>query len=423
MEKNKGRNNSQKNVRKKKRMSYKKRIQTIQIGAITFAVFLTLIVGAQILTSRLVGEPDNSNMASTADQALDEAAVTDVPDDNSSQTAVSTTTPEAVESEQIDHAEATPTGEAESSEPAEEVQITISATGNCTIGGDESFSTANNFDAFYIVKKDLGYFFQNVKDIFAADDLTIINMEGTLTEVNTRQEKTYAFKGSPKYAQVLSLGNVDVANLGNDHSKDYGEQSYADTIQNLESEGIVAFGNERVAVMDIKGIKIGLVGINETASGLECQTELIANINQAIEQGSEAVIVSFHWGDLESTVPDDVQKELAHIAIDNGADLVLGHHPKTLQGIEKYNGKNIVYSLGNFCYGGEFMPTDKDTMIYQQTFTFHDGVLVEDDVTNIIPCKMSSLDEYNDYQPTPAEGTEADRILQKINEQSAALAS
>lgn len=416
MDKNKDREkNLNANIRKKKRMSYKKKIQAFQIGAITFAVFLTLIVGSQILTKQFVGKPDNSNISSMADKTYEEKNPTDSSDQMEDiQSVQVSATPQPSQEEEDSKEDAKVP---EDAAPAEEVQITISAVGNCTIGGDESFSTANNFDAFYIVKKDYGYFLQNVKDIFATDDMTIINMEGTLTEVSTRQEKTYAFKGSPKYTEVLTLGNVDVANIANDHSKDYGEQSYADTIQNLENVGITAFGNERVAVMEIKGIHVGLVGINETSLGMDCQTELITNINQAIDRGAEVIIVSFHWGDLEGTAPDEVQKELAHIAIDHGADLVLGHHPKTLHGIEKYNGKNIVYSLGNFCYGGEFTPKDKDTMIYQQTFTFHDGVLVEDDVTNIIPCKISSLEEYNDYQPTPAEGTEADRILQKINNQ------
>ena len=113
-----------------------------------------------------------------------------------------------------------------------------------------------------------------------------------------------------------------------------------------------------------------------------------------------------------------MQKELAHAAVDQGADLVIGHHPHVLQGIEKYNGRNIVYSLGNFCFGGNSYPSDMDTIIFQQTFTFEGGEQKEDDVTNIIPCRISSADGYNNYQPTPAEGEEADRILQKLEERS-----
>ena len=133
------------------------------------------------------------------------------------------------------------------------------------------------------------------------------------------------------------------------------------------------------------------------------------------------VIVSFHWGTEKATYPDEIQKTLAHIAVDNGADIVVGHHPHVLQGIEEYNGKNIVYSLGNFCFGGNRNPLDKDTMIFQQTFTFENGELVQDNVKNIIPCSLSSVKEYNDYQPTILEGSESERVLQKIQELSSGL--
>ena len=100
---------------------------------------------------------------------------------------------------------------------------------------------------------------------------------------------------------------------------------------------------------------------------------------------------------------------------------MVGHHPHVLQGIEEYNGKNIVYSLGNFCFGGNRNPLDKDTMIFQQTFTFANGELVQDNVKNIIPCSLSSVKEYNDYQPTILEGSESERVLQKIQELSSGL--
>ena len=122
--------------------------------------------------------------------------------------------------------------------------------------------------------------------------------------------------------------------------------------------------------------------------------------------------------DLRGNYPTEYQVNLAHSAIDNGADLVLGHHPHVLEGIEVYNGKNIVYSLGNFCFGGNSNPSDKDTMIFQQTFTVQNGELVEDNVTNIIPCSISSDSSYNNYQPTPLEGDEADRVKGRIEEYS-----
>ena len=310
--------------------------------------------------------------------------------------------------------------EAEKEAETEPVSITISAAGDCTLGTDEYFDPSTSLNAYYD-SNGPEYFFQNVKSIFDADDLTIVNMEGTLTEETARQDKTYAFKGPAEYAQILTSGGVEAANLANNHSHDYGDKSYTDTIETIEAAGIVSFGYDRTAVMDVNGIKVGLVGTYELADGMGCEDEMIANIKAVEEQGAQIVIVSFHWGLERENYPTENQVNLAHSAIDNGADLVLGHHPHVLEGIEVYNGKNIVYSLGNFCFGGNSNPADKDTMIFQQTFTVENGELTADNVTNIIPCSVSSESGYNNYQPTPLEGDEAERVRGRIEEYSSGL--
>ena len=310
--------------------------------------------------------------------------------------------------------------EAEKEAETEPVSITISAAGDCTLGTDEYFDPSTSLNAYYD-SNGPEYFFQNVKSIFDADDLTIVNMEGTLTEETARQDKTYAFKGPAEYAQILTSGGVEAANLANNHSHDYGDKSYTDTIETIEAAGIVSFGYDRTAVMDVNGIKVGLVGTYELADGMGCEDEMIANIKAVEEQGAQIVIVSFHWGLERENYPTENQVNLAHSAIDNGADLVLGHHPHVLEGIEVYNGKNIVYSLGNFCFGGNSNPADKDTMIFQQTFTVENGELAADNVTNIIPCSVSSESGYNNYQPTPLEGDEAERVRGRIEEYSSGL--
>ena len=206
--------------------------------------------------------------------------------------------------------------------------------------------------------------------------------------------------------------------MANNHSKDYGEQSYIDTIKALEDEGITTFGYDRTAVMEIKGVKVGLLGTYVLREGLGIKDSMMANLESLKEQGAQIIIASFHWGSEKAYEPDSTQIELAHAAIDNGADLVLGHHPHVLEGIEEYQGKNIVYSLGNFCFGGNAYPSDMNTMIFQQTFTIKDGALQQDNVKNIIPCRISSEDGYNNYQPTPAKGEQGDDILKKIKEYS-----
>lgn len=302
----------------------------------------------------------------------------------------------------------------------QETTITISAAGDCTLGTDEGFNYKRSFKGKYDAVQDPAYFFQNVQPVFAQDDLTIVNMEGTLTEETTREPKQFAFKGDAEYAKILTAGAVETANLANNHSFDYGKKSYEDTITALEAEGISSFGYERTAVMDIKGVKVGLAGVYELAEYIDCKQDLLDNIASLKEQGAQIIIVSFHWGQEKENVPNDVQVELAHTAIDNGADLVLGHHPHVLQGIEEYKGKNIVYSLGNFCFGGNSAPSDMDTMIFQQTFTVKDGKLQEDNVTNILPCKISSAYEkgYNNYQPILAEGEQKEKIFERLSEYS-----
>ncbi len=302
----------------------------------------------------------------------------------------------------------------------QETTITISAAGDCTLGTDEGFNYKRSFKGKYDAVQDPAYFFQNVQPVFAQDDLTIVNMEGTLTEETTREPKQFAFKGDAEYAKILTAGAVETANLANNHSFDYGKKSYEDTITALEAEGISSFGYERTAVMDIKGVKVGLAGVYELAEHIDCKQDLLDNIASLKEQGAQIIIVSFHWGQEKENVPSDVQVELAHAAVDNGADLVLGHHPHVLQGIEEYKGKNIVYSLGNFCFGGNSAPSDMDTMIFQQTFTVKDGKLQEDNVTNILPCKISSAYEkgYNNYQPILAEGEQKEKIFERLSEYS-----
>lgn len=303
------------------------------------------------------------------------------------------------------------------------VSFTISAVGDCTFGTDENFAYEGSMPAKYDEVGDFNYFFENVKSVFEEDDLTIVNFEGTLTDSTTREDKQFAFKADKSYAEILTDGFVEAANLANNHSKDYGEQSYSDTMDALDEAGITNFGYDRVAIKKVKGIKVGLVGTYVLADGLGVKDSMEKNIQDLKDEGAQVIIASFHWGEEKAEYPNDVQVELAHAAIDAGADLVLGHHPHVLQGIEQYKGKNIVYSLGNFCFGGNMYPSDMDTMIFQQTFTLKGGKLQEDNVTNIIPCSISSVEDYNNYQPTPAAGEKETEILNKITQRSQGLSN
>lgn len=301
-----------------------------------------------------------------------------------------------------------------------DAQLTVSLMGDCTLGTDEAFNYDTSLNA-YFATQGADYFFQNVRPILEADDLSIVNMEGTLTESTERNWEKFAFKGSPDFVNILSGSSVEAANIANNHSHDYGDQSFEDTKATLKEAGITPFGYDDTAVVTVKGVKVGLVGIYELNDHLERKQQLKDNIAQVRRDGADLIIVVFHWGNERETVPDSNQMTLGHLAVDYGADLVVGHHPHVLQGIEEYRGRYIVYSLANFCFGGNSAPTDMDTMIFQQTFTLRNGEVLCDSNTKIIPCSVSSATGYNNYQPTPSEGSEAERILQKIEDLSSQI--
>ena len=297
------------------------------------------------------------------------------------------------------------------------VSLTLSVVGDCTLGTDEYFDYDTSLNAYY-ENYGADYFMANVKSIFSKDDLTIANFEGTLTESTEREDKQFAFKAPASYANILTAGSVEAVNTANNHSHDYGEESFNDTLKALDAANILHFGYDETAVTEVKGVKVGLVGIYELNDHLGREEQLKQNIAKVKQDGAQLIVVIFHWGNEKEEVPDENQKTLGHLAIDEGADLVCGHHPHVLQGIEEYKGKNIVYSLGNFCFGGYAYPSDMDTIIFQQTFTIDQNGVKDDNVTNIIPCSISSDSDYNNYQPTPAEGEEATRIMQKIQKRS-----
>ena len=382
-----------------------RRIYTAVGGVLLLVVIILILRGCM---SRQAKTADSSNVknesAANADTTSDTQAATS-----------STADQETSVNEESDNSDsAAGTAKASHDTP---VTLTVSVVGDCTLGTDENFDYDTSLNA-YFESYGKEYFFQNVKSIFEADDLTIANNEGTFTESYDREDKTFAFKAPASFAGIYSCSSVEAVNTANNHSHDYGEQSFQDTMDALDAEGIVHFGYDETAVMDVKGVKVGLVGIYELNDHLERKQQLEDNINKVKEEGAELVIVIFHWGNEKETVPDSNQTTLGRLAIDLGADLVCGHHPHVLQGIEEYKGKNIVYSLGNFCFGGNSSPSDMDTMIFQQTFTITNDGVQDDNVTNIIPCSISSASGYNNYQPTPAEGDEKTRIMEKIQERS-----
>lgn len=298
------------------------------------------------------------------------------------------------------------------------VTLTITAAGDVTLGNHAGQGYEGTFREMYD-KKDNAYFLQNVKDIFEADDMTIVNFEGVLTFCDDLVEKEFNMKGDPEYIGILTEASVEAVSFGNNHRLDYGQQGSDDTVAAFEEAGIAYAYDNITGIYETQGIRIGFVSVNEVYDGSAVEAYLEDGIRYLREEEQvNLVIACCHWGEERENYPEDYQKVLGHKCIDWGADLVLGAHAHVLQGVEVYKERFIVYGLANFCFGGNRNPKDKDTMIFQQTFTFVDGVKQEGQEAKVIPCSVSSVSYRNDFCPTPADGEEYTRILGRINEYS-----
>lgn len=293
--------------------------------------------------------------------------------------------------------------------------VTISATGDCTLGITQTHGYEGSFDQYYDLYGE-EYFFEDVREVFEEDDFTIVNLECVLTTETERVEKTWNLKGRPEYVNIMTSSSVEGCSLGNNHTYDYGQKSHDDTEAVLNEAGIVFGFNGHTGIYTTEeGVSIGVVSANLLSGAEEYENYIQNGIASLKEQEVDIILVCCHWGIELDHFPTEYQTTMAHRIVDWGADLVIGNHPHVPQGIEVYNGKVICYSLGNFCFGGNRNPKQKETMIYQQTFTFVDGQMQPQVDASIIPCMVSSVSDHNDFQPTIVEGDKKQAIIDDIN--------
>ena len=296
----------------------------------------------------------------------------------------------------------------------EEVRtLTISFAGDCTLGGFKGQGSGNLFRDYYVLYGN-DYFFQNVRGIFEQDDITFVNLEGALTPYTQVVEKKFPIKGEPEYVGALLSGSVEVVNLANNHTYDCGQAGYDSCRRLLADNGISYCGELETCTLERNGIKTGFIGLNCWAMNKTLTQRLQTLITDLKDNGCDIVCVMFHGGIEREYESNSTTESFAHYAIDHGADIVVGAHPHVVQGIEVYQGKVICYSLGNFSFGANKNPSDKDTFIFQQTFFVDNAGTVSYGESTVIPCKISSTDIKNDYCPTPQTGAEYDRIMQKL---------
>lgn len=319
---------------------------------------------------------------------------------------------------------ALPCAFAEGTEPAEifeaPIQITVTFTGDCTLGNTpQEREKKSGFETF-IQNNGLEYPFANVKHIFEQDDLTIINLEGTFYDYEAnRAKKTYTFRAPTSYADMLPLSSIEAVSVGNNHLLDYGAVGQEATLNALEERGISWFGTNEYAngtfIYEKDGVKIGFVAAYISWWWGKGNSAIIKeNFAKLREAGCEVIVACIHGGVEYDKRHDTNQEKMADAYIRYGADIVIGHHPHTIQGLRVQDGISTFWSLGNFSFGGNSQLRTMNTFILQVTFSFDETGKYLGHQFNIIPAHVSGMDEYNNYQPVLVTGKEADEVIAAI---------
>ena len=307
-------------------------------------------------------------------------------------------------------------------EPTPEL-FTISVIGDETLTSHQNLSDQSEFSYNGRMNGDYSYPFKNTAEFFLNDEYTVSNLECTLADQQMYSDQTFYFRAPAANAQILTEGGVDFVTTANNHSLDFGQAGLLATYAALEEYGI-AYGKEDESqiITTPHGLKIGIYC---AYNNFQPSRDKTCAAIQMMRPDADYIICCFHWGQELHYQPNADQIDLARACIDAGADLIFGCHSHCLQPIEEYNGGIILYSMGEFSFGGSTSPTDRDTAIFQVTLKRDLDGSISVDGWRVIPCCVSSrpvyegytLDAYNDYCPTPyEEGSEDyERVMSKLN--------
>lgn len=304
----------------------------------------------------------------------------------------------------------------------EQSAIRLSFAGDCTLGGHEGWMnySIGTFKVMAEQQGDYSYFLRECQGLFAKDDFTFVNLEVVLADSAKGLNKTtkWNFRGATEYVNVLLEGSVEGVTLGNNHSLDFGKTGLASTQATLDAAGIPWTYNDSPCFFEKDGHTIAFLGYWYSDFQRAMPT-LEATIAGLKAQGADAVVVNYHGGQQYRTVHKASQTEHMRFAIDSGADLVIGHHPHALQGMEVYRDRMIVYSLGNFCYGGNRKPraVEYPSMVLGAEMYFDSRGFSGVQLT-IHPFRISGTAPRNNYQPFPVTGEWAQEVMDLIQADS-----
>lgn len=267
--------------------------------------------------------------------------------------------------------------------------------------GDNTLASSNISSSFKTtIDGDMKYPYKNTLKYFEDDDLTIANLECVFSDSSLSSGSMFSFKAPASYAQILIEGSVEFVTTANNHSKDFGQQGLDDTCAALKNYGIAYGTDGECTVYETEsGLKVGIYCADSSVS-----VNAVKNaVSELKDKGVDYIICALHWGNEGQYRASDTQVSVAHAAIDAGADVVYGSHPHVLQPVEEYGNGIILYSLGNWSFGGNNNPKDKDTAIVQVTVKRDLNGKISTDSYKLIPCCISSDSSKNDFCPTPYE--------------------
>lgn len=321
-----------------------------------------------------------------------------------------TSTPAPVSADALTPAQ-TPAAQADS--------VVLTIGGDCVLGSEEKTrASAASFDSF-IEARGYAWPFSGLQALFSSDDITFVNLECVLKD-NAKDKapnRMHNFRAPTAFANILTAGGVELVNIANNHYIDYSDEGKKSTRAALQAAGVQYSGYGFTAVMDVRGHKIGFGGIRETIYKQSAK-KMDADIKALREQGCEVVIYTCHFGTEYHRTHNALQTEMAHRAIDAGADIVIGHHPHVVQGVEVYQGRPIFYSIANLSFGGNLLLTEIDATLLRVSLEFSGNSYLGAQI-QLLPVLTTGSAPANDFRPVPAEGEDKARILKKLQDDTA----
>ena len=304
--------------------------------------------------------------------------------------------------------------------------ITLTFTGDCTLGSADNLWEKEHSFVYAVREKGFDYPFLKMRDFFARDDLTIVNLENVFYDkTNNKSKKNYVFRAPAEFAKILPEGNIEVAFLGNNHMLDYGKPGMESTMEALSACGIDYFGSNDAHsltyIYEKNGIKIGFIG-SVHSFFYRKKDVFAASLEELKQAGCQVIIGVIHDGTEYSYTRNKAQQSMANWLVKNGANLVIGHHPHVVQGLDRLESSTVVYSLGNFSFGGNHRldilrrpgkRADK-ALIARVELSFGTDKQYLGHQVNLIPVSPSGVAEFNNYQPVFLQGEDALKTMQLV---------